>query len=185
MASGPRPLWRPWVGGVGNGWLDPGGDMSRVALLTVLDRAVVQYVNQPGAYDLTDKAGIILAAAGDVTLSGKTSADILVTPAADGKGPTFDKATVTGNVTVQADEAKITAKDSKLPEITTTGTGTTVEQPKATTGGGFSGGSNSGGGGCGGSVVSDLTVNEAKTVTGGKYKNVTIAASVGGGTVRK
>lgn len=173
------------VGGVGNGRLDSSGDMSRAALLTVLDRAVVQYVNSPGSYELTDKNGIVLVAAGDVILTGKTSASILVTPAADGKALTFDKASVTGSITVQADGAKITAKDSKLPEITATGTGTTVEQGKPATGGSGSGGSSggSGGGGGGTPAAGDLTVSEAKTVTGGTYQNVTIAPSVGDGTV--
>lgn len=88
------------VGGVGNGQLAPDGDMSRAAMLTVLDRAVIQYINQPGTHTLTDKGGIILVAAGDVTLTGKTSANILVTPAADGKTIAFEKATVTGTITV-------------------------------------------------------------------------------------
>lgn len=165
------------VGGMEDGRLAPAGTMTRAALLTVLDRAVVQYIQEPGTYEMTKQDGIILVAAGDVTLTGKTDADILVTPAADGKTLTFQKAEVTGSITVQADDAKVTSKDSKLPEITATGTGTTVESSKPASSG------SSGGGGSSGSVSRDLTVSQAGTVSGGTYQNVTIASSVGDGTV--
>ncbi|MCF2618046.1 S-layer homology domain-containing protein [Oscillibacter valericigenes] len=163
------------VGGIGNGQLAPGGNLSRAALMAILDRSVVQYINAPGTYELVNKDGIILVAAGKVTLTGKTSADILVTPAADGSTLTFDKATVTGSITVQADNAKITSKNSKLPEIAMTGEGSSIEESKPASGG-SSGGSSA-------PSYSNLTVAEPKTVSSGTYQNVTITDAVGDGEV--
>ena len=165
------------VGGIGNGQLAPGGNLSRAALMTILNRSVVQYINEPGTYELVNKDGIILVAAGKVTLTGKTPADILVTPAADGSTVTFDKATVTGSITVQADNAKITSKNSKLPEIAMTGEGSKVEESKPASG------SSGGGGGSYVPSYSNLTVAESKTVSSGTYQNVTITDAVGDGEV--
>ena len=172
------------VGGIGNGQLAPGGNLSRAALMTILDRSVVQYINEPGTYELVNKDGIILVAAGKVTLTGKTPADILVTPAADGKTLTFDKATVTGSITVQADNAKITSKNSKLPDIAMTGEGSKVETSKPASSGSSGGGSSSGGNsGSSTPSYSSLTVTESQTVSSGTYQNVTITDAVDDGEV--
>jgi len=167
------------VGGIGNGLLSPDGNMTRAAMVTVIDRLVIQYINEPGQYTLTDGEGLVVVASGDVTLTGETSANILVTPAADDMKVTFDKATVTGDITVQADKATIVKKSSKLPAITMTGEGSKVQNYAG-------GGSSSGGGGSTPSVPSgpvDLTIAESKTVNDGTYKDVTIADSVGDGEV--
>lgn len=111
------------VSGIGGGLLGPADTMTRAALVTVLDRAVVQYIPTSGTHTLAQGEGIVLVAAGDVTLTGKTAANILVTPAADGKTLSFDKAQVTGSITVQADDAVISTKNSTLPEIAQTGGG--------------------------------------------------------------
>lgn len=197
------------VNGVGGSQLAPGGSMTRASIMAVLDRAVVQYINAPGSYTLTNKAGLILVAVGDVTLTGTTSGNILVTPAASGKAVDFEKANVTGSVTVKADNAKITTKDSTLPDIVQNGAGITVEKKDtpASTGtirpstgsGGGGGGSSSGGGGGGtpaptptptpstpGSTTGDLQINEADpTLEAGvtTYKNIYINAGVGDGEV--
>lgn len=171
------------VGGVGNGRLAPGGTMTRAALVTVLDRAVVQYIQSSGSYELADEDGLVLIAAGDVTLSGETSANILVTPAADGRTVTFDKAVVTGDITVQADDAKITVKDSKLPDIALTGEGSKITENKPAVGSSGSGGSHGGGGGSSTPTYSNLTIAESKAVSSGTYQNVTITDAVGDGDV--
>ena len=167
------------VGGVGDSRLAPGVALTRASLMTILDRSVVQYINRAGTYELVDQDGLVLVAAGDVTLTGKTSANLLVTPAADGKALTFDKATVTGTVTVQADNAKVTNRDSKLPEITMTGEGSKVETSKPVISSGSSSGSNY----TPPAGPSDLTVSAPGTVPGGTYRNVTIGSGVGDGEV--
>ncbi|MBR2883525.1 MAG: S-layer homology domain-containing protein [Clostridia bacterium] len=164
------------VSGVSSDMLAPADKMSRAALVTVLDRAVVQYINTSGEYDLTDKEGIILVAAGDTTLKGETKADVLITQAADEKAVTFKDATVTGAVTVQG-ETKIVNNNSKLPEIDAEIELVKAEEEKKTTRrrGGSSGSS--------APVISDLTISEEKAVTSGTYNNVTITDAVADGEV--
>ena len=63
------------VSGIGSNQLGAASSMTRAALMKIMDNAVVQYINEPGSHTLTNKDGVILVAAGNVTLSGKTSAD--------------------------------------------------------------------------------------------------------------
>lgn len=168
------------VSGVSSDMIAPADSMSRASLVTILDRAVVQYINTSGEYDLTDKDGIILVTAGDTTLKGETKADILITQAADGKAVTFKDATVTGAVTVQAD-TKIITNNAKLPEIDATIEDiTVVEDKKSSTTRRPSGGSS---GGSSRPSVSNLTISEEKAVTSGTYNNVTITDAVADGEV--
>ncbi len=162
------------VSGVSSDMIAPADSMSRAALVTILDRAVVQYINTSGEYDLTDSNGIILVTAGDTILKGETKADILITQAADGKAVTFKDASVTGAVTVQAD-TKIINNNSKLPEIDATVEEVKKETPKKPSGG-SSGGNYT-------PTISNLTINEEKAVTSGTYNNVTITDAVADGEV--
>ena len=168
------------VSGVSSDTIAPADSMSRAALVTILDRAVVQYINTSGEYDLTDSNGIILVTAGDTTLKGETKADILITQATDGKSVTFKDATVTGVVTVQAD-TKIITDNAKLPEIEATIEDiTVVEDKKSSTTRRPSGGSS---GGNSRPSTSNLTISEEKAVTSGTYQNVTITDAVADGEV--
>ncbi len=174
------------VSGVTSNMISPATDMSRASLVTILDRAIVQYINNGGEYELTSKDGIILVSAGDVTLKGETKADILITSAAKGKKVTFNDATVTGNILVKADSIEIEKNNSTLPEIKGEGvkvTDTTkaeITKPAENTG---SGGGGGGGGGGTKPSTTDLTIRGNKAINGGTYDNVTIAKSVGDGEV--
>lgn len=173
------------VNGVGGKRLAPQAEINRASVMTVLDRAVVQYINTPGSYELTDKAGIVLVAAGDVTLTGTSRANVLVTPAADSKELTFDKAVITGTITVQADNAKVvTANGSKLPNVVMTGVGSKVEESKPTSNNNGGGSSSGGGGGSSTPTYGNLVVSESKNITETTtYQDVTITDAVGNGTV--
>lgn len=179
------------VGGVGNNQLAPTGSMSRASVVIVVDNTVMQYITEPGKYELTNKDGLILIATGGVTLTGKTSADILVTPAADGKGLIFDKAEVSGAITVQADGASITSKDSKLPDIALTGADSTViekdtpKEVKPSTGGGsYDDGGYTPPSPSVPSAPANLSITENnQVVPSGTYQNVTVTAAVGNGEV--
>lgn len=118
------------INGVGNNMLAPTANINRASIMTILDRAVVQYINAPGTYTLPAGSGLVLVAAGDVTLKGITSADILVTPAASGRSVTFDAANVSGSVTVQGNDVKVLNKDSAIPQVIALGTGVTTENVK-------------------------------------------------------
>ncbi len=162
------------VSGVSSDMVAPAESMSRAALVTILDRAVVQYINTSGEYDLTDSNGIILVTAGDTILKGETKADILISQATDGKAVTFKDATVTGAVTVKAD-TKIINNNSKLPEIDATVEEVKKETPKKPSGGSSGGSSRP--------TISNLTISEEKAVTSGTYNNVTITDAVADGEV--
>ncbi len=162
------------VSGVSSDMIAPAESMSRAALVTILDRAVVQYINTSGEYDLTNKDGIILVTAGDTILKGETTADILISQATDGKAVTFKDAAITGEVTVQAD-TKIINNNSKLPEIDATVEEVKKETPKKPSGGSSGGSSRP--------TISNLTINEEKAVTSGTYNNVTITDAVADGEV--
>ena len=105
------------VNGVRPDWLAPGKTLTRAELITMLDRAIIQVISEPGRYELSDAPGIILIASADVTLTGETDADILVTNGADGGTVTFQDAIVTGRFTVRANNALIVNKNSDLPMI--------------------------------------------------------------------
>lgn len=120
------------VGGVAEGILSPDGDMSRGAMLTVLDRAVVQYINEPGEYTLENKEGIILVASNDVTLTGTTSADLIIAQGADGGKVTFNEATVTGEVTVKAEDTNIVKNNSEIGDVEVSGDSTVTEEETET-----------------------------------------------------
>ncbi|MBQ7713568.1 MAG: S-layer homology domain-containing protein [Oscillospiraceae bacterium] len=130
------------VGGVGNAALAPGNNIDRASVMTVFDKAIAQYVNASGSYELTDRDGVVLIAAGGVTLTGTTRADVLISHAADGKEVNFDKAAVSGRLVVQADNAKISASaDSTLPAPAMRGTSSVYAEAAAVSSGG--GGSSS------------------------------------------
>lgn len=172
------------VKGIGENLLAPTQDVTRASIMAILDRSVAEYINASGTYDLTGKEGLVLVAAGNVTFTGKSAAHILVTAAATGKELTFDKAEITGSVTVQADNAKVVSKNgATLPKIVALGkdvkTETIAPKPshRPSSGGSSGGGSST-------PSYSNLTVAESRTVDEVKtYQNVTITDAVGDGTV--
>lgn len=171
------------IKGIGENLLAPTQDVTRASIMAILDRSVAEYINASGTYDLTGKEGLVLVATGNVTFTGKTSANILVTSAATGKELTFDKAEITGSITVQADNAKVVSKNSStLPKIVALGKNIKTETiaPKPSRRPSSSGG----GGGSSSPSYSNLTVAESKTVDENKtYRDVTITDAVGDGTV--
>ena len=99
--------------------------VSRAAFVSMIDSAVIQYIGKQGTYKMADGNGIILIAAqGHVGLEGKTSANIFVSPALRGKTVLFNKATVTGKITVYADDAYVVEYESDITEPTIYGKNT-------------------------------------------------------------
>ena len=54
-----------YISGVGENKLAPTGQMTRGALMVVLNRAIVQYISKPGTYTLSDGDGLNLVSAGN------------------------------------------------------------------------------------------------------------------------
>ena len=166
------------MSGIGDGRLGPTQPLSRGALMTMLDRVVVQYIQSPGEYTLTDRAGIILVAAGNVSLRGKTEAKIILTHAATDGAITLEKGASAGEI-IQL-SSKINLIDLRTDPVQ-------AEKPAS---GGVGGGSGGGGGGGGHSSTpsvgsaQDLLVSEAgTTVQSGTYRNVIISDRVADGEI--
>lgn len=166
------------MSGIGDGRLGPTQPLSRGALMTMLDRVVVQYIQSPGEYTLADRAGIILVAAGNISLRGKTEAKIILTHAATDGAITLEKGASAGEI-IQL-SSKINLIDLRTDPVQ-------AEKPAS---GGVGGGSGGGGGGgshsstpSGGSTQ-DLLVSEAgTTVQSGTYRNVIISDRVADGEI--
>jgi hypothetical protein len=187
------------VSGVGENRLAPTESMSRAALVTVLDRAIAQYIPESGTYTMTTTPGLIVVAAGDVTLTGKTSDSVLITAGADGETVSFVDAVITGAVTVQADNASVTTTNATLPTPTLLGANTTVGDAapstsntnatatttKTTSSGGSSSSSSSSDDDSSSSSrkKSTQTTEISEDITGVTYQDVTIAAALGDGDI--
>jgi len=116
---------RGFISGAGGGF-SPGNGITRAEFLTMLDRAVVQYINEDGEYDLAEGGGIVLCAAPEVVLKGKSSASVLISRGADGGKVSFSGCTLEGTLTVAADNVLVNGSDSSLPIASVTGRGSVV-----------------------------------------------------------
>ena len=168
------------VNGITPTLIAPEKSVTRAELLTMLDRAIIQVISSPGTYELADQDGIILISSGDVIVSGKTQAAILVTSGADGGVITFQDASVTGRFTVRANNALIVNDNSELPEIGFFGWGSQlevlpVEIPPVLSA--VSGKSKYE------PVYKALNVSETRDIDGGVYSYVTIESGLGDGEV--
>ena len=146
------------VGGVTADELAPQANINRASTVTILDRAIAVYADKDSeTIDASKANGLILIAAKDVTVkNAPKGTSVLVCK--DASGSTVNGKAIDAGASVMAEE---------------------TQPAKPAAGGGSSGGSS------GGSTPSpsNLTVAEAKTVSGGTYQNVTITDAVGNGEV--
>lgn len=168
------------VNGITPTLIAPEKSVTRAELLTMLDRAIIQVISSPGTYELAAQDGIILISSGDVIVSGKTPAAILITSGADGGVITFQDASVTGRFTVRANNTLIVNDNSELPEIGFFGWGSRlevlpVEIPPVLPA--VSGKSKYE------PVYKALNVSEPRDIDGGVYSYVTIESGLGDGEV--
>ena len=170
------------INGDDKGNVLPTGMLTRGAIMAILDRSIVQYINEPGTYELADKGGIILIASTDVKVTGNTSADLIISAGASNGKVTFEKAVIKGSLTIQADNTVVNSKNSTLPKAEILGEGSKVNNSTSN-----NQGNNSGNNSSGGTVIptyQDLVVTEPdSTYSNATYRNVTIADSVGDGHV--
>ncbi len=138
------------VSGIADNILAPAETINRASVMTVLDRSIGQYINKGGVHELVENAGIVLVVSGDVTLTGSTDANLIISPACAGKAVAFDGAVVTGTVTVQTDSCVISENNSRLSEIKNIGATSVIgdiEKPEEVAGTAGGGGAAGGGGG--------------------------------------
>lgn len=105
------------VNGVSENTLAPEESISRAAVVTILDKAIAQYFNEPGTFELNAAKSIILVASGDVELTGATDASLAISSAAAGRTVAFTNATVWGTVTVQAENCALMCQNTKLSKV--------------------------------------------------------------------
>jgi hypothetical protein len=188
------------VNGVTATSVAPLGNINRASVVTILNNAIIQYINAPGTYTLRSGSGIILVTSDGVTLSGTTAADILVTRGVNDGSLKFEDTTVTGKITVQADNLTVDANEaSSLPDInyigtkpssgsddTGTGTNTGTGTGSTTT----NNSSNITNDGSGGSSI-DASLNPVITTQeeadaldpATEYQSITIGSGLGDGTI--
>lgn len=114
------------VQGVGNGMLDLSSNINRASIMTIMDKSISDYITEGGTYEVKNTGITIVKAAAAVTLTG-TAKDIIVAPASAEGSVTLDKATVSGTVTVNADNAQIVAKDATLADVAVNASGAAVD----------------------------------------------------------
>ena len=141
------------VKGTSDTTVSPMASIDRAATVTILDRAIGTYANVDGAEVTAASSGIILIAADNVKVTGAAKGATVIV------SPSADGVTVNGAAVAAGTTTAAAEEKPNKPVV-------------------------SGGGGGGPTPsYSDLTINEAKTVTGGTYDDVIITAAVGNGDV--
>lgn len=129
------------LSGVGVGLLAPNAPMSRAAVVTILDKAISTYVNQPGTYP-SENRGMTVVAVPDVTLHGSEIGELLIAQGAGTGDVTLNVAhfaglliarggTITGSGesigSVQVDsDALVTFQSGQIAQMTITAEGAKV-----------------------------------------------------------
>jgi len=115
------------VNGIGGG-LAPADDINRASAMTILDRAIIVYADEPGETVEAVEGGIVLVTAKDVTVTGAADT-VLVAPGAAGGTTNLDNATVE-NVAVHAEDSAVVVGENtsvKAVEVAEKAVGAAVE----------------------------------------------------------
>lgn len=90
------------VSGVGGGLIAPRGNMTRAAVMKILDKSISDYVNKAGTYEKIVGTGIVLVTVPDVILKGNTIAGSLLVAEGVGNGScTLDNTKIVGETTIR------------------------------------------------------------------------------------
>ncbi|MEG0441869.1 MAG: S-layer homology domain-containing protein, partial [Oscillospiraceae bacterium] len=111
------------VGGVAEGVLAPAGNMNRASVVTILDKAVSDYIATAGIYDKLVGTGIVIVAVPEVVLKGNTiTGSLLVTEGVGSGSVTLNHAKIPGHTTLRGDETfAVIEGGSVLGEVTVAG----------------------------------------------------------------
>lgn len=147
------------VKGVDNNLLAPLSDITRAAIVTILDRAIAVYANGDGAtIDASEANGIILVTAKNVTVKNAPAGTQIIVAASAGN------ATVNG-IAVSADTSYTAEKQDATPSAGSGAGGSSsggTSSSGGSSGGSSSGGSNSGGGGGSGTATPAYTISNLR-----------------------
>ncbi|MEG1997933.1 MAG: S-layer homology domain-containing protein, partial [Clostridiales bacterium] len=104
------------VNGVGENLVAPNANMSRAAVVTVLDKAISDYIKVAGTYDKLVGTGLVVVAAPGVVLKDGQVQNLLVAQGAADGSLTLENTNVIGN-TMVLDNATVILKNSKLQTL--------------------------------------------------------------------
>ena len=103
------------IQGVGDSTLALGADITRASVVTVLDNAVAEYVNQEKAQVTGDVDGILLVAADGITVEeADVTGGVLVTPKAGAASLTVTGSTLAGDLLVGTSGADLTLTGTEV-----------------------------------------------------------------------
>ena len=118
------------ITGAGDGKVLPTQNIDRASTMAILDKAISTYIVKGGSYEAKD-SGITLVKAGDVTIS-VSAQDILIAPGAAGGSVTLRNASVSGIITINADDVTLSGTGS-VDEVAVNGDNCSVTLPGKTT----------------------------------------------------
>lgn len=96
-----------YVTGMENNTLQPLADINRASVMSLMDKTVAVYANEPGATVETEgDGGLVLVVSDGVTVTGAVGDVVIAQGAAEGT-VTLKDATVSGTVTVAAPESRL------------------------------------------------------------------------------
>lgn len=105
-----------YVSDMGDNTLRPLSRSNRASVMSLMDKSVAGYANQPGStIEMNGESGVVLVASHDVTVTG-TVGDLVISPGASQGSVTLKDATVTGTVTVDAPESALSVTGSSAVE---------------------------------------------------------------------
>ena len=103
------------IQGVGNDTLALGQDITRASVVTILDNAVAEYIQKEGAQVTGEVEGILLVAAGDVTVTdAQVSGAVLVAPKAGEAPLALEGSQLKGDLLVEASGADLSLTDTTV-----------------------------------------------------------------------
>ncbi|MEG1108712.1 MAG: S-layer homology domain-containing protein, partial [Oscillospiraceae bacterium] len=107
------------ISGVGGGLFVPTININRASTMTILDKAISEYINKAGEYTITS-SGLVVVTVPDVVLKNSKLNDLLVAEGVGNGDFTLNSTKVTGNTTVRGGGVNsfIVMGDSEMGEIT-------------------------------------------------------------------
>lgn len=106
------------VNGVSEDSLKPKSNVTRAQVLTVLNRAISNYITKDGEYEIKGDSGITLITAKDVTIRGNVEGELLIANGAEDAKLKLEDATVNGDILIKAEGASIElAEETEVKNI--------------------------------------------------------------------
>lgn len=115
------------INGMGDGTVDPLGNINRASMMVLLDNTVVTYINEPGEYELTKGGIVVINTDGKVKLTGNAACSVLVAPGSSGLSLDLENAENADKITVSANNVDISgAAEGSSVQVGEEVSGTTV-----------------------------------------------------------